>query len=222
MALLTKSGRTALADSLRKQTIHLAWGTGDPAWETTHTCTLSFVDDVIQLPHAPVRNVRLSHGSEVYEDCTIDSQKGLILRPESSSTPDSVEIAYTLATAPESLGSVGLLHEVGRRKMDTVAFCCPDEEGSISTPMGHYVQSTEPTNQLYFHCTFDFEDASNETIRELGLFIGTEAADDVPLGKRYLLPEQIKHPGTLLLIEHTVPLIRTVATREAFSYVITL
>lgn len=35
MAVLTDSGRTALAIALISQPIHLAWGSGDPAWDTT-------------------------------------------------------------------------------------------------------------------------------------------------------------------------------------------
>lgn len=35
MAILTTSGRTALAIAVAAQPLHLAWGTGDPAWDTT-------------------------------------------------------------------------------------------------------------------------------------------------------------------------------------------
>lgn len=34
MATLTHSGRAALAASLATQTLHFAWGTGDPSWDT--------------------------------------------------------------------------------------------------------------------------------------------------------------------------------------------
>lgn len=35
MTILTTSGRTALAIAVRGQPLHLAWGTGDVAWDTT-------------------------------------------------------------------------------------------------------------------------------------------------------------------------------------------
>ena len=35
MAVLTDAGRTALAIALTAQPLFLAWGTGDPAWDTT-------------------------------------------------------------------------------------------------------------------------------------------------------------------------------------------
>lgn len=35
MAILTISGRTALATAVANQPLHLAWGAGDPAWDVT-------------------------------------------------------------------------------------------------------------------------------------------------------------------------------------------
>jgi hypothetical protein len=159
MATLTKSGRTALAASLKAQPIHLAWGRGDGLWTT-----------------APEENIQAN----------------------------------------------SLQNEVGRRVMDEILFCEGDEEGLLVTPTGRFSASDEPTNQLYFHCTFDFEDASTETIRELGIFIGTKIHSEIPPGQRYFVPAELSDAGILLVCENTVPLIRTAATREAFSFVVTL
>lgn len=35
MAILTRSGRTAIAQSIKAQPLHLAWGTGNGSWTTT-------------------------------------------------------------------------------------------------------------------------------------------------------------------------------------------
>lgn len=35
MAILTNSGRAAIATAVKDQPIHLAWGSGDPDWDTT-------------------------------------------------------------------------------------------------------------------------------------------------------------------------------------------
>jgi hypothetical protein len=159
MSVLTKSGRTALAVSLKTQPIHLAWGLGDGVWT--------------DVPEA-------------------------------------------------SINATSLVNEVGRRIVDEVLFCEGDENGLLVTPTGRFSATEEPTNQLYFHCTFDFEDASAETIRELGIFIGTEISEICPPGQRYFVPSELTDPGILLIYETTVPLIRTAATREAFSFVVTL
>ena len=103
-----------------------------------------------------------------------------------------------------------------------MSFCKADPEGFAVTPTGRFSKTDEATNQLYFHCTFEFEDASDQTIRELGLFIGTEVADSCLPGQRYFIPSELKEPGILLVLENTVPLVRTASTREDFSMVITL
>lgn len=219
MALLTQSGRTALASSLKSQSIHLAWGTGNPLWESTHTQTFTFEEDRIQLPHFPLKNLHIMDSSEGY---TVDCQAGVITRLESSALPDSITVSYTIDTPAESMQATQLIHEVGRRMIDEVSFCIGDPEGLLVTPTGRFSATETSTNQLYFHGTFDFEDASTETIRELGIFIGTEVLDDCKSGQRYFLPSELKNPGILLVLENTVPLIRTAATREAFSFVVTL
>lgn len=45
MAILTQSGRAAIASSIKQQAIHLAWGTGDSTWESTHESEKTFADD---------------------------------------------------------------------------------------------------------------------------------------------------------------------------------
>lgn len=122
----------------------------------------------------------------------------------------------------EDIQASSLMNEVGRRIIDEVVFCEGDENGLLVTPTGRFSATETPTNQLYFHCTFDFEDASTETIRELGIFIGTEVAEECPPGQRYFVPAELTNPGILLVCENTVPLIRTNSTREAFSFVVTL
>jgi hypothetical protein len=159
MAVLTKSGRTALAESLKAQPIYLAWGAGDMEW---------------------------------------------LLAPE------------------ENIQASSLIWEVGRRIVDEVTFCEGDENGLLVAPTGRFSATEYPTNQLYIHCTFDFEDAETAIIREFGIFIGTEISEASPPGQRYFVPPELANPGILLAYENTVPLIRTAATREAFSFVVTL
>jgi hypothetical protein len=159
MAVLTQSGRAAIASSIKQQQIHLAWGTGDPGWEST--------------------------------------------------------------PLPESITARALLHEVGRRTANEVLFCVGDDQGDLLTPTGRFKASDVPTNNLFLRFTFDFENAAHQVIRELGLMVGTQLKPDLPPGQRYFEPQDLTDPGILLVLEHTVPLIRTAATRETFSFVVT-
>jgi hypothetical protein len=158
VAVLTKSGRTAIASSIKNQQIHLAWGSGVVAWDTE--------------------------------------------------------------SEPEDVFATGLIHEIGRRRADEVLFVEGDDDGALVTPTGRFRAVDHPTNNLFMRFTFDFENASNETIRELGVFIDTVTNPELPGGQWYFELADIVDPGILLVLERTVPLIRTAATRESFSFVI--
>lgn len=160
MAILPKSGRAAIAQAIKSQPLHLAWGSGAPAWGET--------------PPA--------------EDST----------------------------------ATGLLSEVGRRTVLEAAFVQPDPEGEIVVDgAGRFTRSATETNQLFMVFRFDFQDAANAVIRELGVFVGTQTNPDLPVGQRYFLPTDLVHPGTLLQLEHKPPIYRSASTRETFEILIT-
>ncbi|WP_255453517.1 hypothetical protein [Wolbachia endosymbiont of Atemnus politus] len=89
------------------------------------------------------------------------------------------------------------------------------------TPSGRFKSSDVPTNNLYLKFTFDFTDAANQVIKELGVMVGTRVKENLLPGQRYFEPKDIENPGILLVLEHTVPLIRTAATRETFAFIVT-
>ena len=122
---------------------------------------------------------------------------------------------------PEQMSATGLIKEVGRRTANEVSFCIPDEQGDLIIPTGRFRAVDEATNNLYINFTFDFTDSPDEIIRELGVMVGTTVNGDLPPGQRYFLPNEITKHGILLVLEHTVPLVRTPATRETFSFVVT-
>lgn len=226
MAILTKSGRAAIAASIKQQPIHLAWGTGDPTWESAHTVTKTFASNQIGLDHKPVKDVSITQADTTFiagTDYSVDSVMGVITRLPNGNLENNatVAISYTYATPPEPITANALLNEVGRRSADEVLFCVGDENGDLITPTGRFKASSTPTNNLFLRFTFDFDNASNQIIRELGVMVGTLTKPDLPAGQRYFGPTDIDESGILLVLERTVPLIRTAATRETFSFVVT-
>lgn len=223
MSILTQSGRAAIALSIKEQSLHLAWGSGDANWESSHQVEKVFVEGEIKLEHYPIKDVRVFTGQTVYQlgtDYIVDSSTGVI---QGTAIPanSTVTIEYTEDTPPEPIMSKKLLNELGRRTVDEVLFCVGDENGELVTPSGRFKSSAVPTNNLYLKFTFDFTDAANQVIRELGVMVGTRVKEELPPGQRYFEPKDIEDPGILLVLEHTVPLIRTAATRETFSFVVT-
>ncbi len=226
MSILTQSGRAAIAASIKEQSLHLAWGSGDPSWESSYKVEKTFVKGEIKLDHQSIKDVKVVTGQTTYQpsiDYTVDSSTGVIKRTENSSIPvsDKVTIEYIQSTPPEPITSQKLFNELGRRTADEVLFCTGDENGELLTPTGRFNPSNVPTNNLYLKFNFDFTDAANQVIRELGVMVGTKVVEKLPPGQRYFEPQDIENPGILLVLEHTVPLIRTAATRETFSFVVT-
>lgn len=203
MSILTQSGRAAIAASLREQPIHLAWGSGDSTWESSYKVEKTFAaDGKITLDHHTIKDVKFYTGQTIYQssiDYTVDSSEGTIEAVKNSAIiADSViTIGYTQGTPPELIISTQLLKEVGRRVVDEVLFCSGDENGELVTPSGRFKPSNVPINNLYLKFTFDFTDAANQVIRELGVMVGTKIKEGLPEGQRYFeLPGKEPAPGS--------------------------
>jgi hypothetical protein len=230
MAIMTRSGRAALADAIRQRPLHLAWGTGTTEWDSTAPqATLTFgANDVLELPYAYVSGVALASadGTTTYAagtDYTVDSSTGRITRIVTGGIPSeaTVRVDYTIDTPPPDVTQTSLLGELGRRAVDEVAFVVADDAGAIVAPTGRFTLSATPTNHLFVRVRFEFEDAPDAVIREQGLFVGTTTNPALPAGLRYFEPAAITDPGILLIVQNTVPIIRQPSTRETFEFVVT-
>lgn len=156
---LQDAGRIALAESFKAQPLHVAWGTGDAAWDS--------------------------------------------------------------APAPEPSNATALLAEVGRRTVTTVDYVTPDAAGTITMPTGEkFSVSAQPTPWLYVRCVFDFADADGHTIRELGLFVGTQTAAGLPAGQRYFTPAQVTSQGRLYLLNRDERIVRSGSTYQSVDFIV--
>ncbi len=159
MSILTQSGRAAIAASIKKQSIHLAWGSGDSSSGSSHKVEKTFVKGEIKFDHQPIfdrqpiKDVKVFTGQTTYQpsiDYTVNGSTGVIKLTENSSIPvsDKVTVEYSESTPPELITSEKLLNELGRRTADEVLFCTGDENGELITPSGRFRPSNVPTNNL--------------------------------------------------------------------------
>ena len=136
------------------------------------------------------------------------------------------------ADLPSLLKRKALFNEIGIRRASVVGFCEPSETGDIVVPIGttadgtgvetaRYQQQAEPIPYLYIKAAFDFEDAANDVIREIGIFLNTEPKPELPVGQMYFTPDQIAKPGDLLAIQIVRPkILRSPAVRQILELVL--
>ncbi|MFT4927520.1 MAG: hypothetical protein ACI8WB_003631 [Phenylobacterium sp.] len=121
----------------------------------------------------------------------------------------------------ESLDSSGLQDAIGYRQATQVRYCVPDEAGQIEVSSGKFSLSDEPTRHLYLQFRYDFIDAVGETIREIGVYLGTAVQAGLPAGQVYFTTAEVDDSGKLLLLENYRPLLRDDSVRESFDFVVT-
>lgn len=171
LATLTKTGRAAIAKAILARPLHLAWGTGDEAW-------------------------------------------------------DAEEV-----TLPSLVEATALTCEVGRRTVSATGFVEPCETGGIVIPVGvkpdgsveeaRYQQVEGPTPYLYVRVNYDFTDANNATIREMGVFMDTETKIGLPAGQQYFTPAELADAGLLMAAQIISPPInRSPSVRQTIEFVL--
>ena len=128
--------------------------------------------------------------------------------------------AWDAAPVPEPIDATALVDEIGRRVVTSVAYVVPDAAGEIELVTGRYKVSATPTKWLHLRWTFDFADAEGQTIRELGIFLGTVPLPARPAGQRYFAPGDLQTPGDLYCLERLPKFTRNGAVRQVFEYVL--
>lgn len=130
--------------------------------------------------------------------------------------------AWDEAAIPESIDAVALENELGRVQVTVTGFATPNPLGIIQVPSGNFDISEEPTNHLYLRFDYGFDDASDQTIREAGLFMDCVIEEGLPAGQRYFLPDEVVDPGALVALEHFAAVVRSPLVRQQFEFVLTI
>ena len=176
LATLTAAGRAAIVLAIKSQPLHLAWGSGDPAWSADEN---------------------KAHLKEIL-------------------------------TNKESLEN-----ELGRRQVAVSSFVLPDSDGDIVLPTGRQSDGTVqqsrfrqvegPTPHLFVRVNFDYEEAENQIVREVAVFMNTVVKPELPPGQRYFKPDEILNFGQMLSVQRLDPVLnRSSATRESFEFVLSI
>lgn len=234
MSALTNTGRKRLAALLHSETLFVAWGTGSVHWSTNKEITSVFnvLTNLLGVGYTYIADVvvRLaSNESIVYEqgaDYTFNAQTGVLTRQVSGGIPSgqSVVVAFHVNPPPASVGATSLLAEVGRRRVVNKMFVVPDNEGEIVAESGQFSPSPEnaPTNHVYLEVAFLPSEASDQSIREVGVFSQVVTQVGLPGGQLYFTPSQVTQSGDMWTSKNLPTIVRNGTSRETFHFVITL
>ncbi|MEN5279486.1 hypothetical protein ABE527_21575, partial [Brucella sp. TWI432] len=65
-------------------------------------------------------------------------------------------------------------------------------------------------------------DAADSTLRETGIFVGTQLAESVPAGQQYIAAANVVSFGKLIEVDRFAPIVRDGSIGQTFSFILTL
>ncbi|WP_025089770.1 hypothetical protein [Brucella intermedia] len=116
-----------------------------------------------------------------------------------------------------------LVAKVGVTRTRDKFFVKPDNAGTILMGDGSiYSQSDVPTASLYVRFQLDLPDAAGSTLRETGIFVGTQLGGAVPDGQQYIPAADVVNFGTMIDVDRFAPIVRDGSIGQTFSFILTM
>lgn len=197
MAVLVRSGRTALAASLLLQPIHLAWGEGDPAWDATPQSE----------PTTATALVAEFGRHALTESLYVMNEPDFIVQ-ERGPPPDGTELDDWVAANQDAIPAGRLIVVPSGRYVE----------------LNPGVESNEL--YVRFQFDYEDGATPPRTVREIGVFIGTVVKPAVVTatpGKMYFEPAELANPGRLLALQRNSPgQVRAANVRQSYELVLEL
>lgn len=109
---------------------------------------------------------------------------------------------------------------VGFTRVRDKYFVVPDPDGDIVMANGaKYSQSTEPTVYVFIRFQLDLSEASNNTLRENGIFVGTKLAASVPAGQMFIPVADVVDQGKMIEVDRFSPIVRDGSIGQTFPFI---
>ena len=115
MAILTTSGRAALAAAIKQQPLHLALGEGETSWDTPREISGAFdAENKLQTGSTHISGVVVKSGAATYsigDDYTVNAATGTLNRVITGTIPEGGEVTVSVMAGrpPEDTGRTALL-----------------------------------------------------------------------------------------------------------------
>lgn len=116
-----------------------------------------------------------------------------------------------------------LVSKVGITRTREKFFVKPDNAGTILIGDGSaYSQSQTPTAYVFVRFQLDLPDAAETTLRETGVFVGTQPVGTVPAGQMYIPAADVTSFGTMIEVDRFAPIVRDGSIGQTFSFILTM
>lgn len=117
---------------------------------------------------------------------------------------------------------LSLVAAIGVTRLRDKQYVTPDEAGTITMGDGSkWSVSAQRTRYVYLEFKLDLADAQPATLRENGVYHGTEIDAAVPGGQLYIPLEDVTALGDLIHIDRYNSIVRDGSLEQAFSFILT-
>lgn len=231
--ILTTKGRAAIAEAVKDFSLFMAFGSGQPEWDTTKEVIGTFGSNsgTINVGYQEIDNVHVyppDPGEPISEyalgaDYSVNKGTGIITRNSGGSIPvGSVRVGFYVKPATPSLSAITLVNELGRKEIFNKQFVVANTQGEIIVPGGRYSLSNVPTPYLFLSCTLLEPELSTALIKEIGVYVNPTFFVNPINGEALFAPDEFSDLGKLMTLRHYTAIQRNEGARETFQYVIPL
>lgn len=217
-----------MASAIKTRPLFLAWGSGRTWWDATIQQQKTFVADALATDYPNLDSLVVASLDGLTEyvvgrDYTVDADTGIVKRVPAGTIPAGAQVTVTYVPhrEAEDVDATSLITPLGFRPVTETDFVFEDPaNGTIQLTSGRYSISNTATPELYTRTSYDYEDGSGSTIRELALYMDCQVAGGLPQGQQYFTPLQMASQGIMVAVQHIPPLTRTDAIKQTFEFVL--
>ena len=136
-------------------------------------------------------------------------------RPTTPEEQSAQDAAWSVLSKLES--------PVGVTRTRDKYFVVPDPDGDIVMADGaKFSQSADPTGFVFLRFQLDLDDASSNTLRETGMFVGTKLAEGIPGGQMFIPVADVVDLGKMIEVDRFSPIVRDGSIGQTFTFIMTM
>ncbi|WP_139489371.1 hypothetical protein [Brevibacillus dissolubilis] len=112
------------------------------------------------------------------------------------------------------------------KRADQLTFIMPDDNGTIEQrgqkwrPISQEEGIEQNCRWVYVQAWLSFDTFPVITFRQTGVFVSLTQKAEVPVNKQVLYPDDVVHPGFLIIMNNRTPISREATQKESVDFII--